>query len=267
MTHATRSRDRIRAVLGKELRELRKNKMVLLPMAILPTLFVVMMIVINVAIGQSPSAPAHKVQGFAAPAELAALGMNLAMQVLVNDHFMFMQLLMPVILPTVIAAHSVIGEKQARTLEPLLATPVRTWELLAAKIVAAAVPATLISWLAYVVALGGVHAASGSVVAGYLARPLWSVGVLVGAPLLGIFSSAGTVLISSRVNDVRTAQAMAGIGVVPLVAVGMSVLIGQRFLDLGFLLASIAVLVPLDLGLLWLAVRLFRRETILTRWK
>ena len=33
-----------------------------------------------------------------------------------------------------VAAHSVIGEKQARTLEPLLATPLKTSELLAAKV-------------------------------------------------------------------------------------------------------------------------------------
>ena len=39
-----------------------------------------------------------------------------------------------------VAAHSVIGEKQARTLEPLLATPLRTGELLAAKVISAAVP-------------------------------------------------------------------------------------------------------------------------------
>jgi ABC-2 type transport system permease protein len=39
-----------------------------------------------------------------------------------------------------VAAHSVIGEKQARTLEPLLATPLKTGELLAAKVIGAAAP-------------------------------------------------------------------------------------------------------------------------------
>ena len=39
-----------------------------------------------------------------------------------------------------VAAHSVIGEKQARTLEPLLATPLKTSELLAAKVISAAIP-------------------------------------------------------------------------------------------------------------------------------
>lgn len=263
----TGARDRIRAVLRKELRELRRNKMVIFPMVLLPLLFVVMMLVINYAIGQSASSGTTKTQGFVTPPELAGLSARLALQILLNDQSMFMQLLMPVILPTAIAAHSVVGEKQARTLEPLLATPVRTWELLLAKTAAAVLPAILVSYLAYGLSLGGVAWIAEGVVARYLARPLWSVGVLVGAPLLGILSTAGTVIISARVNDVRTAQALAGIGVVPLIAIGMSVLIGQRFLDLGFLVGGIAVLLPLDLLLLWLAARLFRRETILTRWK
>ena len=54
---------------------------------------------------------------------------------------------------------------------------------------------------------------------------------------------------------------------VPLLVLGMSVLLGQQFLDTPFLVGSVLGLVPLDLGLLWLATRLFRREAILTRWR
>jgi ABC-2 type transport system permease protein len=258
---------RIRAVLRKELRELRKNRMVLIGMAILPAVFVGMMVVLNYLITGSPAPAPHKLQGFAPPVELAGLDVNATMQVLLNDQFMFMQLMIPMILPTVIAAHSIIGEKQARTLEPLLATPIRTWELLVAKTLAAVVPAVLLSWLAYGLSLAGVSLVASATIVGYLCRPLWSVGVLLAAPLLGIASAIGTVIISSRVTDVRAAQAMAGVGVVPLLAIGLSVLVGQRFLDTGFLVGSILALVPLDLGLVWLATRLFRREVILTRWK
>jgi ABC-2 type transport system permease protein len=172
-----------------------------------------------------------------------------------------------VILPTVIAAHSVIGEKQARTLEPLLATPIQTWELLVAKTLAAVSPSVALTWLAYGVSLAGVSLSASVAVTGYLFRPLWSVGMLVVAPLLSLLSATGTVIISSRVNDLRTAQALAGIGVVPLLVLGMSVLLGQRFLDTPFLVGSILALVPLDLALLWLATRLFRREAILTHWR
>jgi ABC-2 type transport system permease protein len=261
------SGERIRALLRKELRELRKNKALLIAMAILPTIFVGLMIMVNVLVGRAPIPPPDKTRIFVPPAGLAGLTATLATQVLLNDQFMFMQLMIPVILPTVIAAHSVIGEKQARTLEPLLATPIRTWELLVAKTLAAMSPSVLLSWLAYGVSLASIRQVAGATVTRYLYRPLWSVGMLVVAPLLSLLSAIGTVIISSRVNDLRTAQAMAGVGVVPLLALGMSVLIGQRLLDTPFLVWSILVLVPLNLGLLWLATRLFRREIILTRWK
>ena len=49
-----------------------------------------------------------------------------------------------------VAAHSVIGEKQARTLEPLLATPLKTSELLAAKVISAAIPACSLTTACFV---------------------------------------------------------------------------------------------------------------------
>jgi ABC-2 type transport system permease protein len=265
-SRATDSGARIRALLRKELRELRRNRGLLVAMAILPTIFVGLMIGVNVLVLHTPISSTQG-QGFVPPPGLAGLDARLATQVLLNDQFMFMQLMIPVILPTVIAAHSVIGEKQARTLEPLLATPIRTWELLVAKTLAAVSPSVVLSWLAYAISLAGVSLAASAAVTRYLYRPLWSVGMLAVAPLLSILSATGTVIISSRVNDLRTAQALAGIGVVPFLALGMSVLLGQQFLDTPFLVGSILALVPLDLALLWLATRLFRREAILTRWR
>jgi hypothetical protein len=44
-----------------------------------------------------------------------------------------------------LAAHSVVGEKQARTLEPLLATPITTLELLVAKVLGSLLPTLAVS--------------------------------------------------------------------------------------------------------------------------
>lgn len=49
-------------------------------------------------------------------------------------------MLIPTVVPLTIAIYSVIGEKSARTLEPLLAAPVRVGELLLAKSLASAIP-------------------------------------------------------------------------------------------------------------------------------
>ena len=50
------------------------------------------------------------------------------------QQFLVFFLLMPAYIPLSIATFSIIGEKQARTLEPVLATPIRTVELLAGKV-------------------------------------------------------------------------------------------------------------------------------------
>ena len=50
---------------------------------------------------------------------------------------------MPAYIPLSIATFSIIGEKLARSLEPVLAAPIRTSELLAGKAVAALVPGVL----------------------------------------------------------------------------------------------------------------------------
>jgi ABC-type Na+ efflux pump permease subunit len=258
-------RQRVLAVTRKELRDLRRNKAILGAMVALPLLFVTLMIAINAVIRHLPPEAASSLHGLTPPTGTVADSASIL--VLINDQFMFFVLLVPVILPTVIAAHSIVGEKQARTLEPLLATPVRTWELLVAKVAAAVVPAVLIGWAAYAVAVTGVLAASGVEVAHHLWRPLWSVGVPVLGPLLALCSTLTSVIISARVADVRTAQAISGVTALPLIGGGMTVIVAQTVLGTRFLLVSVAALVPLDVLLLVAATQLFEREVILTRWK
>jgi ABC-2 type transport system permease protein len=54
-------------------------------------------------------------------------------QTFLFHQFSLLLLLVPIVSATALATHAVIGEKQSRALEPLLATPISTIELLAAK--------------------------------------------------------------------------------------------------------------------------------------
>ena len=56
---------------------------------------------------------------------------------------------------TALATHAVIGEKQSRALEPLLATPISTPELLAAKTLTPFLFALALTWLAGGLYVGG----------------------------------------------------------------------------------------------------------------
>ncbi len=167
-----------------------------------------------------------------------------------------------------VAAHSVIGEKQARTLEPLLATPVRTSELLAAKVISAAVPGVLLTTLCYVVYV---------VLIAFIAEPgVWlalltprSLGlVFMVGPLAALLGLQLAVCASSRVNDPRSAQQLGAIVlIIPVGILQVAQFVAGIVLTAPILLAISAVLTAGNLLVLRAAVALFDRESILIRWK
>ena len=63
-----------------------------------------------------------------------------AVQAFVFQQFLMLQLLIPATGAMAFAGYSLIGEKQGRTLEPLLATPITTPELLIGKGLGALLP-------------------------------------------------------------------------------------------------------------------------------
>jgi ABC-2 type transport system permease protein len=68
-------------------------------------------------------------------------------------------------------------------------------------------------------------------------------------------------------NDPRAAQQVTGIFVVPIIVLSLGVVAGKIFLGVAVVLAAAAVTLVIDCVVLYFAVRLFQRETILTRWK
>ena len=74
-------------------------------------------------------------------------------------------------------------------------------------------------------------------------------------------------MLSSRVNDPRTAQQISAVLIVPVLGLlfgqlaGVIVLGPALALGIGVILGIVAV------AALWAATRLFQREVILTRWR
>ena len=183
------------------------------------------------------------------------------------QQFLVFFLLMPAYIPLSIATFSIIGEKQARTLEPVLATPVRTVELLTGKAVAALVPGVLAGWVTYVVFVLLASFVYGTALFGVVTDPSWLVGVFLLGPAVGLASVVAGVIVSSRVNDPRVAQQVGGVIIVPIVAITLlqatgTVLVGA----MGYLVMTVIVLIVSVIGLR-IGVRLFDREAILTRWR
>ena len=150
---------------------------------------------------------------------------------------------MPAYIPLSIATFSIIGEKQARTLEPVLATPIRTVELLTGKAVAALVPGVLAGWVTYVAFVALASFVYGPNLFGVVTDSSWLVGVFVLGPAVGLSSVVAGVIVSARVNDPRVAQQIGGIIIVPIIAVTLLQATGTLLVGAAgyFLLAAIVL--------------------------
>ena len=109
-------------------------------------------------------------------------------QIVMMQQMMVLFLIIPLIIPLTVAAFSIIGEKKARTLEPLLATPATTTTILLGKSLAAVAPGVGATWFAYGISLVGLKFIVTPVVFNALSNATWWVAMLILVPLLSIFA-------------------------------------------------------------------------------
>ena len=257
----------VRAVCVREWREALGNKL-LVGMTLLPPVVILATGVLAVGAAAINPPSERDVQALYAAAPAAAgLDPKEAVQGFIATYFLILFMLIPTVVPLTMAIYSVIGEKSARTLEPLLATPVGVGDLLFAKSLASTVPSVLVTWIAYAIYLGSVIALGSRAAQNAVTAPRWILAIIVLVPLLTLLSVNLGILISTRVNDVRVAQQIGGLVVVPVVGLGIAQVTGRVVLDNGAFLEMTIILIALDLLVFWLARLAFQRENILVRWR
>ncbi|HEY4689819.1 MAG TPA: ABC transporter permease subunit [Anaerolineae bacterium] len=260
---------RIRTLIDKEWNEVFKNKLVLFTVLLLPLVFAVLPLVQlattrQVNPGELSDAPGN----IARLCDLQGLTSAECMQTFLSQSFMLFFFLMPLMIPVTIASYSIVGEKTTRSLEPLLATPTTTAEIIVGKGLAAVIPAMAAGWLSFAVYLIGARffVVSDRVYAA-IASPVWLVGMVLVAPLLTLFSVGAAIVISSRVNDPRAAEQLGALVILPVLAVFIGQIFGVIALNVTSMIVFAGVMLVVDAGMLYLAAKLFQRETILTRWR
>lgn len=254
---------KILSIINKEWLELRRERWLVLSTILMPLLltglpFGILSNATASTTNLGPIANLPMFQGFA-PDEIV--------QIVLLRQFLVLFLLMPLYIPSTIAAHSIVGEKVSRTLEPLLASPVHTSQILIAKSLLAAVPATLITWLSYVIYSAGAYAVAVSDrVYSEVFTGAWLMAVLLWVPALAMLSVALGIIISARTSDPRTAQQLTKVVVVPLLLFFFAQLAGLLVVNTTVVATTVLPLVLVAAGSLFVATRLFDRENILTRW-
>ncbi len=258
---------RARAVLWKDLLELRKNKGLLWSMAALPAVLVTVPVMVVWAYVRDPRDPSLRAVAWYYDVNVQAedAARFLVEKTLADWFGLF--LIMPLFIPILVASGAVAGEKERRTLEPLLASPATALEIVMGKSLAALLPALGITALGFVVFCVGVDVVAWPLVrAPLLPNGMWLFGMAVVAPLFAFLGNGAAILLSARLGDSRLAQQMCGLLSLPLLGLVGSQVAG--FMQSGVAAWAVvgAVVLLCDVVLLRASVRLFDRERLLTRW-
>lgn len=262
--------NKINTIIRKEWSEVFKNRMVLFTTAFLPLLLTA--IPLGIIYATSSSGDFSAISGDMPDEFNAFCPENFSggdcFQVFIVSQFMIMFMIIPLAIPAAISSYSIVGEKVNRSLEPLLATPITTTELLVGKSLSAIIPALIATWLGFAIfVIGSWIMITNPVVIGNFLDGRWLIAIFIIGPLMALSAVSFSIIISSRVNDPRVAEQVSMIIILPVLAAFFGQMAGIIILNVTFMVTSAIVLAMVDAILVYLSIRLFQRETIITRWK
>jgi len=185
--------NRVRAMYRKELREYRRNRVIVATMAVLPIGILIFPLLFVIAL----------------PASMAGS--------LRNGDPLVILLGIPALVPSVVATYAVIGERQQGTLEPVLTTPIRREELILGKALAALAASLTVAYAVYAFFLVCTWTMAQPEVASAVMQPRYLIAQVLFTPLLAAWSIWVGMAVSTRSSDVRAAQQLGSLAGLPVI--------------------------------------------------
>ncbi len=262
------------AIVRKDLKVVMQNKNIVTPIIII---LVVFFVVLPWLVGLAPTivhglgGQMNSLEGILAkmPAgmqqEMAGYTVGQKVAVYVLEYMLLPFFLMiPLMAATMLAADSFAGEKERKTLEALLYTPTTDRELLIAKMLSgwlASIAVALVGFMIYAI---NVNAAAWSQMHRiFFPNAMWFVLILWVIPALSGLGVSLMVVISARAQGFQDANQMAGLVVLPIVALFYAQLAGAIFINTGILLLMGLIVWLMTGALIWLGSRSFQRNRLL----
>jgi ABC-2 type transport system permease protein len=254
-------------IFRKEIKEILKNRSIWLPILAVSIIFSVVF----------PAALTLGLEGMIKDPDVADFikrvfqgtdNIQLAMLQFMIKQFMVFLLLIPAMLPSLIAPASIVLEKESNTLEPLIATPIKTSELLLGKTLTSLIPSFAISFIDFVLITIIIDSIAYT---RFKLIPLptwdWAVVTFILSPVISFIITMICLIVSSKTADIRSAQGIGAVVIFPIYAVIGLQIAGLFFLNIKYLLIVCVVLIAVCPIVLKLAIKIFDRENILTKWK
>ncbi|MEV4287775.1 ABC transporter permease subunit [Nonomuraea bangladeshensis] len=268
------NRHRVQALMRKDWRELARNKQVIAPLVILPLVFVILMPGAVLLLGSDPGLLTTMVAGLggfldnlpvrALPAGYSAE--QLTVYAIIVYFMAPLFLLIPVMVASLTASSSFVGEKERGTIEGLLYTPLTDRELVLGKVLASVIPSVLLTWASFLVYTVLVNALGASLMGGvFFPTWTWVISVLALAPLVAFLATCLIVAISGRSTTMQGAQGTVVLIVLPVLALIVGQATGLVLFDAWIAGIAAAALLVIDVAVFLAVVGRFRREPIITR--
>ncbi len=263
--------NRVAVVVRKDLLTIKNDKTTVVTICIFPLIFCVVFPLI-LLIGGADNVLTSSLSGlteFTRHLSINIVPSNLArgsesLYAVLMYFFIPLFLLIPIMISNVIASSSFVGEKENKTMEGLLYTPLTNAELVMGKILASAIPTIIITWLSMMI-YGLVIDTIGANVFNQIVFPNlnWILVMFVLDPIIIFLSIALVVFVSQRVKTSKSAQSVAIILILPILG-GVISQAGGAFLfgPVVVLVVSVLLLI-LDLASFLVISKYFNREKYL----
>jgi ABC-2 type transport system permease protein len=271
---------RMSAIIKKDISSVTSSAQMWLPMIVVPLVFMILIPLGVTIMGRTLRIEdlnnAGMVEQFLTQApfpelqkELAAFPdlMQKAVYVFANYLFAPMFLIVPVMVATIISGGGFAGEKEKKTLESLLYTPITEKELFFSKTAAAFFPSLVVSAVGFVL-YGAVLNAFGYPLFGRLFFPSWSwlPFMLLVVPGVSILAIGVTVIVSAKVRGFQEAQQISVLIILPIFLLVVTQAVGVFFLSAAVCAALGALLLIADYFIISRAAKGFDREKLLKNY-
>src|SRR5215208_4990657 len=251
----------IAAIVRKDLRVVRRSRALMTPLIVLPTVFTFL----PRMMGGAREAFSEMFRNLPDPVRRSFGEFTEATWIRVVHTQMLapLMLLVPFMVANVIAADGFAGERERKTLEPLLYTPATDAELFVAKLLAAWIPAVMIAFGGALIYAVIVNVTAWPVMQRvFFPDTTWVVMILWMAPAFAALGLAGMLLVTLRVRGMQEATQLGGLFVLPVIALVVGEVRGAILLGpwmavvIGLLVWVIAAV------LLLFGVKRFRRTSL-----
>lgn len=256
-----------KAMIYKDVKEVVGNKMMLLPMLIVPLIFVLIFpiaIFATAGIDSIDLSDMEPLLEFVGEIETFENDAQLIIYMAINYMFPALFLLIPIMTSSILGASSFVGEKERKTLETLLYTPMSVKELFNAKVIATFIPAYGVTIASFIL-FGIVANVGGWFYFEELIFPnvKWIITILWISPAITLLGIIFMVIVSSRVETFQEAQQMGALIVLPVIVMIVGQSTGLFFLSEFVLMGLGAAVALADYFLIKLATRKFTPEELI----